>query len=83
MLLAGINVRGALHRIKCLFSVGELTFYTWQNFNSVLGREWVIIHPKSEKLCGFNFSVQKKIAEKVRKSQRQIFTIKVRKSSKL
>ena len=45
------------------------------------------IHPKSEKLCGislFSFLFSPKIfAEKVCKSQRQCFAIKVRKSSKL
>ena len=40
------------------------------------------IHSKSEKVCGFYFSVSKKSAEKVRKSQRHNFATNVRKSMK-
>ena len=40
------------------------------------------IHSKSEKVCGVCFSVTKKSAEKVRKSQHKNFVTKVRKSIK-
>ena len=41
------------------------------------------IHSKSEKVCEFYFSVSQKSAEKVRKSRRQNFATKVRKSIKI
>ena len=40
------------------------------------------LHSKSEKVCGFYFSVSKKSAEKVRKWRRQNFATNVRKSMK-
>ena len=38
-------------------------------------------HSKSEKVCGTAFSVKKKIAEKVHKSERKRFATNARKSS--
>ena len=61
---------------------------TWYDMMSTLQQLYDVseqcgcIHSKSEKLCGVCFSVTKKSAEKVRKSQHKNFATKVRKSIK-